>query len=258
MAGCQKVLFDRPMPVEATDILECPKEFDGSYISLHYDEYSVLAGIQRVDRISDFEIVVYSQQLTYIDSLYLEKLKLSAIDTAWFDDNLVHIKAGQAIQTFGLYDTLSRKDEKIEISIDFSKKLYWEAMEDTCSFKLSFIDDYYYLNIEKQPNLFSITQLKFIEDDVALKSLDFGVVDSINPTDEFIEKYQLKPIKEERGKFYVQNYLANLNNDEFYEMIHDESVFQTVIWYRIESTDFLLYWITGIIISLLLLFLISD
>ncbi len=253
LVSCQKILFDRQMPIGAPDILEFPKKFDGSYLSLHFADYSVSAEIHRVDRLSDFEIVVYSQRHDFIDSLYLEKRKLSTVDTAWFEDNLIYIKTGQSVQTFALNDTLSSEKEKVEISIDFNHMLYWEVMQDTSFFKISFINDCYYLKVEKLPKLFRITQLKFLDDDINIKSLDFGIVDSINPTDKFIEKYQLKPIREERGKFYIQNYLFNLNNEEFYELIHDEDVFQSVMWYKIKSSNSNTFWLVGIALSLLIL-----
>lgn len=131
-------------------------------------------------------------------------------------------------------------------------------MEDTSCFKISFINDCYYLKVENLPKIFRIAQLKFLDDDININSLDFGIVDSINPTDKFIEKYQLKPIREERGKFYFQNYSFNLNNEEFYELIHDEDVFQSVMWYKIKSSNSNTFWLVGIALSLLMLIIVIN
>ena len=258
LVSCQKILFDSPMPFGATDITECPKEFDGSYLSLYYTDHSVSIDIHRVDRISDFEIIVYNKRCEFIDSLYLEKRKLSNIDTAWFEDNSIYAKTGQSVQKFYLNDTLSSDKERVGVSLDFNSKLYFGEFEDTSAFKMNFIKDNYYLNIERFPGLYSISQMSFIDNNIKIKMLDFGVSDSINPTDEFIEKYELEPQKEDRGKFYIQNYLAKLNNEEFTELMENENVFQSFTWYKIESSNDHYYWMILVGISLFTIILIEK
>lgn len=260
LTGCQKILFENPMPIWGTSIMECPKEFDGSYLSLYYTDHSVSAQIHRVDRMSDFEIIVYDKRCEFIDSLYLEKRKLPPIDTAWFEHNSIYVKAGQLVQAFELNDTLSSEEDRVGLSLDFNKMLYSGFMEDTSFFKMKLLNDNYYLNIEKVPDFYSIGQLKFIGKNIKIKTLDFGISDSINPTSEFIEKYKLIPKKEVRGKFYIQNYLANLKNEEFAELTENEDVFQSHIWYKIESSNnnYYYYWIIVIIIALITIILIRK
>jgi hypothetical protein len=257
LTGCKNILFENPMPIGATAISEIPQNFNGKYLSLYHTDYSVLARFHRIDRESDFKVVVYEQDCKFIDSAYLEKLQLPTIDTAWFDDNSIHVKTGQTIQILDLNDTLSSQKEKVGFSIDIHKKLYSSDMEDTSSCIISFINDNYYLNIEKLPGLYVTTQLKFIGENITMKTLDFTVGDSINPTSELIEKYQLKSKKEDRGKFYIQHHQASLSNDEFTELLKEE-VFHSHIWYKTESSSNYYYWIVLIVIVAVLIFFIRK
>ncbi len=258
LVGCKKILFDSPMPIKATDITECPKELDGSYLSIYYTENSFSADLHRVDRKSDHEVVVYNKRCAFIDSLYLESRNLPNIDTAWFDNNLIYAKTGQSVLKFELDDTLSSEQERVGVGFDFKNELYFGAFEDTSKFKVKFINDTYYLNIERLPGLYSINQVKLINNDINFKTLAFEVRDTTNPSVEFIERYELEPQKEDRGKFYIQNYLANLNDEKFLRLVNEKDVFHSHTWYKVDSSNTHYYWIIMVVVALLTIVLIKK
>lgn len=163
---------------------------------------------------------------------------------------MIYVKYDKSVQEFELEDTLFSREESEIYYLDFTKMSFIEGLGDTLEFKIKFNNDSYYLNIESYPGLYSTSQLKFFDNDIKIKMLDFGIRDSINPTDEFIKKYQLIPKKEDRDNFGIMNYLANLNNAEFAKLTESEEVFQPITWYKIESRQNHFYWIVLVGIGL--------
>jgi len=223
------------MPVNAELIHKLPNQISGYYLSLGFNDNNLFGQLHRIDRISDDKLIVYEQQIQFIDSTSFFERQLTSIDAVWFENNYIYTQTLDSLLIFTINDTISSGKEKIEISINLSDNKIYAQFEDTLSCEIKFSNNYYYVNSMTKLNLWRTMRIKIDQGDILIKEPIFNLRDTNNPTKSLIEKYNLTPIKGEHSKFYIQHYKSDLNDDKFELLMNNEPVFKTLRLYKLKN-----------------------
>ena len=224
------------MPKSGTPVLEIPKFIQGQFLNVHFSEQSLKTQIHRISRRGSDHIEILTKDATYLDSISLETLGLNKIDTAYFDGRKLIVLQEGIERQLNLGDSLKSGLEEISLVLDLGENLF--ALDDTVRSELIFANGVYYLNIDSDSiNYKSIIAFENEDNSISFWTslvLEQGSEERINMLSKNLE---IMKKRIDQGKFYSVDYYAQLTDEEFFDIIHDEELFLRQVFYKIEPKE---------------------
>lgn len=242
LSSCNKVLFDRQMPIESSVVDDIPETFLGEYVALYFADHSVEGQIKTLSKISDGEYLIETQDAVYIDSLEWARQSMSVIEKVTLKNNYLEIVTRDKTYKKDLSDSLSCKPKRNELELDFKEGYIYDDFIDNVKTSpsgkivLRIKDRKYYLNEQYLSDSWHVTKIETDGDNLLISTTNFSLQEEKKSEFELLRsKYAFEKIRPNyRGKQNWQYFLANSNDAEM-EIILDEDLFSDVIWYKIEK-----------------------
>lgn len=213
-----------------------PKFVQGQFLTVHFSEQSLRIEIHRVSRHGSDHIEIFTKVVTYLDSLSLEMVGLNKIDTAYYDGRKLIVLQDGIERQLNVKDSLKSSLEEISAVLDLGENLF--ALDDTVRSELIFANGVYYLNIDSDSlNYRSIIAFENEDNSISLWTslvLEEGSEERI---DMLSKNLGIMKKTIDQRKFYSVDYYAQLTDEEFFGIIHDEDLFLRQVWYKIDPNE---------------------
>lgn len=222
-------------PKSGTPVLEIPAFFEGPFLSLNFSEQSLSGEFHRIVKRSANHIEIHSKTATYLDSLSIQSIGLSAIDTAYYNGQKLVVSQDNIERQLNLEDSLKSGLEKISTVVDLSENLF--ALGDTTTCELTFANGVYYLNV--QGDSINYNFIIAVEDKENLISIwtSNSLDERSRKKVEILSKsLKIRKKKIDNNLFYSFEYYADLSDQEFFNLVKDHELFQRQLWYKVNSS----------------------
>ncbi|MBO6516923.1 MAG: hypothetical protein JJ975_10270 [Bacteroidia bacterium] len=232
--GCHAIRFDRVMPGKSDQLNRFPSEVKGSYVKLNYNETKLTAEYMRLDKVNAQLLNVYTSDATYIDTSNVKPLALTTIDTAWFEDDIIHVKHDGHQTQIKLNDSVSGTPEKLAYRFDLdSNRMYHGGQRrsyDTCIIRKAKAS--FYINIGTDSNRWMVTEVKLDRHDLLINYLAVGNSATQETIQQVVNRYNLEQVSKP-GRMISTDYMnASLSDEQFFDLVKETGFFESQHWYR--------------------------
>lgn len=264
ISSCNKILFEKPMPISGSPVYEIPNKYLGEFLELKYDSNSVYGYYKRIKPTSENVYTIESQDVVFMDSLAYRIANLDTIENVRLLDNQrIEIKSKARKIIKSLCDTISSGESRVDFEIDLEKGIlthfYYgkkglESVSRKCELRIYQGD--FYLNTLYFEKYWFLRRFQFENNSVKISTSNFPLYGNNQiEFDEVEMKYKLQEIFPDDHKNKSKwRYFTSDSDDSIIKEILDEKLLNHTVWYKIEKGSSHLIWgVIGIIIFLFLI-----